>query len=67
MNFYYDPILGLQYTTTILYLMDIKMLPEKLDVDNFWEEWQYLERYSNFIPSTHSGVEPILNITQNYI
>ena len=67
MNFYYDPILGLQYTTTTLYLMDIEMLPEKLDIDNFLKECQKFQTCLGFISSTHSGVEPILNITQNYI
>ena len=67
MNFYYDPILGLQYTATILYLIDLEMLPEKTDIDNFLKEWQKFQNYLGFIPSTHSCVEPILNITQNYI
>ena len=67
MNFYYDPILGLEYTylgETIQF--DIKSLPEDLNIEQFLEEWKrncniYLYTGINFYPQ----VETIGNIT-NY-
>ena len=52
MNFYYDPILGLQYT----YLGDILQfdlirLPKDLNVNKFIEDWKRL--------SSQIGIEPL--------
>jgi hypothetical protein len=67
MNFYYDPILGLQYDFLGVNIMvDINSLPEDFKAEEFLEKWKqsyavYLDTWTNVYPQ----VEIIGNIT-NY-
>jgi hypothetical protein len=41
MNFYYDPILGLQYDYLgEIIQFDVESLPEDLNIQHFLEEWR---------------------------
>jgi len=66
MNFYYDPILGLQYTNlhpTII--LDIAVIPKDLDIKQFLKEWQ--ESYNLFWDTEinyYPQIEVIGNITE---
>ena len=67
MNFYYDPILGLQYD----YLGDILQfdlisIPKDLNVNKFIEDWKHLSSQIGIQPlELYPWVERILKIT-NY-
>ena len=64
MNFYYDPILGLQYNNLGDYiLLDLKVIPEDITVEKFLEECKFM--HSQIEIQFYSCVEPILKIT-NY-
>jgi len=41
MEFKYDAIFGLSYTDTPTYIIDIKYLPEDLDIKEILKEWEY--------------------------
>ena len=42
MNFYYDPILGLQYTVLcFMLIVDIKDIPKDLNLEEFYKKWHY--------------------------
>lgn len=42
MNFYYHPILGLQYTSLGYFLeIDVCTIPEDLNIDEFITKWKY--------------------------
>ena len=63
MNFYYDPILGLQYTAFGMFIeFDVTSLPNNLDTKDFIQRWQ---RWSNI------GISPMdyssVTITSNFI
>lgn len=52
MNFYYDPILGLQYIYLGgLFIFDLKNLPKDIDVEKFLEDWKY--------HSSQIGIQPL--------
>lgn len=57
MNFYYDPILGLQYTYLgNLFLIDIAMLPQNFDIE---------ENIKLLVESIKKPyIERVLNITE---
>ncbi len=63
MNFYYDPILGLQYTYLgDLFLINIDAVPQ-LDV----KKWTELIRQTGMypiVPTEHPIIERVLNITE---
>ena len=41
MNFYYCPIRGLQYSYLgELYIVDISVLPQNIDIESFLKTWQ---------------------------
>lgn len=69
MNFYYDPILGLQYKYLVEnVLLDIKALPENFKLEEFLEEWRasfnlYWDTGVNFYPQ----VKLIGRITTDFI
>ena len=64
MNFYYDPIKGLQYEYLgELLIVDITQLPEDIEIKEFWQMWR--ESHSlGFID--FSGVDLVGQIT-NFI
>ena len=40
MNFYYDPILGLQYNNIhIIFIIDISAIPKNFNIEEFVQEW----------------------------
>lgn len=63
MNFYYDPILGLQYTYLgDLFIIDVDALPQ-FDV----EYWMNFLKQTGLIlidPTEQPAIEQILNITE---
>lgn len=64
MNFYYDPIKGLQYDYLgELLIVDIAQLSENINIKEFWEMWR--ESY-NMGFTTFTGVEIVGQIT-NFI
>lgn len=67
MNFYYDPILGLQYNyLEELFLIDIDMLPEDIKFDS--EYWiKYIKEMGVMLMDTTNSpiIQRVLNIT-NY-
>ena len=66
MNYYYDPILGLQYTHLgNLFLIDIDALPKNFEFNA--ERWVKYIREMGVQPITQSEipiVEQVLNITE---
>lgn len=41
MNFYYDPILGLQYNYIELVILDIVDIPISMSIQEFIKDWEY--------------------------
>lgn len=40
MNFYYDPVLGLQYNSIrTIYIIDISVIPKNFNIEKFIQEW----------------------------
>lgn len=67
MNYYYDPILGLQYTAFGTFIeFDVTSLPNNLETKDFIQQWQ---RWSNigFLPIYYSSVTTYSSITSNFI
>lgn len=62
MNFYYDSILGLQYTCLgETFIIDIEVIPKFIDIKGFLENWKEM-MYCKGIESSN-GVECFLKIT----
>ena len=50
MNFYYDPILGLQYTDLGVYLeIDICTIPSDFNVEEFIKMWEYYSQETGIL------------------
>lgn len=66
MNFYYDPILGLQYTYLgDLFLINIDSIPQNFEFDA--EQWiKYIREtgVQPITPSEYPIIERVLNITE---
>lgn len=66
MNFYYNPILGLQYNYLgEIIIFDLKNLPEDMCVEKFLEDWRYWSNQMGILPlELYSSVEIIGQITE---
>lgn len=66
MNFYYDPILGLQYTfLDMLYSIDLRYIPEDVKFDiEMWIKYAKEINISILQPQTEPCIEIIGQITQ---
>ena len=69
MNFYYDPILGLQYTgyTEFFVSVDMSKIKENINVENFIRKWK--EYKNTFGISISNSVEEYSyqKITEYYL
>ena len=64
MNFYYDPILGLQYNYLgELFIIDLANIPKDFTLDEFIKEWRRFESMS-IMPIQYSSIEVVGQITQ---
>jgi hypothetical protein len=64
MNFYYDPILGLQYDyLEELFSIDLIWIPKDLNLEEFIKEWRRFASLS-IMPIQYSSVEIIGQITE---
>jgi hypothetical protein len=67
MNFYYDPILGLQYTAFGMCIeFDLKYIPSDLDVEKFITEWYKVNLDVGFL-AICSDVTTYVSITSDFI
>jgi hypothetical protein len=67
MNFYYDPIRGLQYTNLgELFLIDLNVIPNDFNVEKFIKEWQKWATF-NWIPLKESQIRTVGRITTDFI
>lgn len=68
MNFYYDPILGLQYASLeTSYLLDTAVVPDNLSTKEFIKKWDFYANTLGLVFSDPNNCRPILNITQEMI
>lgn len=64
MNFYYDPILGLQYNYLgELFIIDLNCIPQDINLEEFIKEWKKSASVS-ITPIQYSSVEIIGRITE---
>ena len=64
MNFYYDPILGLQYDCLgELFIIDLERIPQDLNLYEFIKEWKKFASV-DITPIEYSSVEIVGQITQ---
>ena len=64
MNYYYHPILGLQYDYLgELFIIDLANIPKDFTLDEFIKEWRRFESMS-IMPIQYSSIEVVGQITQ---
>jgi hypothetical protein len=67
MNFYYDPILGLQYTAFEMFIeFDLKYIPSNLAIEKFITEWYKVKLDVGFLPIC-SDITTHVTITSDFI
>jgi|GEM_PF-5079102 len=64
MNFYYDPILGLQYTDLGVYLeIDVCTIPSDFNIEEFIDTWKSYEQQGLMWIDSSIDCQPFIKIT----